>query len=422
MHRFISSAASSSSGRAERPAAASSSSSSAEQPATSLRSAEPPASPRHSKRIRSMNSAATTEHSAEQPAVIRGSVGVWTISASLDQVEVPKHKQTHTRPVPLPFTINAWIMGKYYERRQYLGHGYSKVCYRLTETLVLKLRDQKDQEPDLFRELQATGVYPKVHASAQCQFGYQTWHAWIVEQAKPLDQILRENQTASNVCIPGAVRAMLVAWSCNHILSDNALFNFGMVNDNVVIIDAGSRSGQPQLSRGRFNKKVMTPFWIKAQIVIHPAVIAIHRQEWRRAGDDMVTALQTYETRWQELRSDSRYFSVLNSLEERKSTTAECPHVASVLDSLDTDTLDWLTQEYLWGDVAEYGRSSDGYTRQQDSAYTAAEKLEKLISETHEQRVIHCNNPAEDIVNEDELKVILDAWKMITSNGCAPKP
>jgi hypothetical protein len=47
MHRFISSAASSSSGRAEQPAAASSSCSSAEQPSSSLRSAEQPATPSH---------------------------------------------------------------------------------------------------------------------------------------------------------------------------------------------------------------------------------------------------------------------------------------------------------------------------------------------------------------------------------------
>ena len=61
--------------------------------------------------------------------------------------------------------------------------------------------------------------------------------------------------------------------------------------------------------------------------------------------------------------------------------------------------------------MAEYGPSSDGYTRQQDSSYTAAQKLEQLISETHEQRVIHCNNPAEDILNEDKLKVVLNASK-----------
>ena len=82
-----------------------------------------------------------------------------------------------------------------------------------------------------------------------------------------------------------------------------------------------------------------------------------------------------------------------------------------MIDSIDTDTLDWFTRTYLWGNVPKYGRSSDGYTRQQDSAYTAAEKLEQLIEATHAQRLIHCNSPAEDIVNEDKLKVILDARK-----------
>ena len=49
-----------------------------------------------------MNSAATTEHSAEQPAVSSGSAAEWTISASFDQVEVPRNKKTHvTRRVPL---------------------------------------------------------------------------------------------------------------------------------------------------------------------------------------------------------------------------------------------------------------------------------------------------------------------------------
>ena len=132
-----------------------------------------------------------------------------------------------------------------------------------------------------------------------------------------------------------AVRAMLVASSCHHILSDNALFN----------------------------TKVMTRFWSQADTVIHPDYIATHREDRQMAGHDMVTALRCYETLWQELRSDSRSLSVLNSLEERKSTTAECPHVASVLDSLDAETLHWLTQKYLSEDVSQYGPSGDGYTR-----------------------------------------------------------
>ncbi len=67
MKRFMFPAASSSSARAPPPADVSSSVGSAEQPATSLRS-------------------------AKQPAVIRGSAANWTISASLNQVEVPKKR------------------------------------------------------------------------------------------------------------------------------------------------------------------------------------------------------------------------------------------------------------------------------------------------------------------------------------------
>ena len=77
-----------------------------------------------------------------------------------------------------------------------------------------------------------------------------------------------------------------------------------MVKDNVVIIDAGSRSGQPQQSRGWFNKKVMKQFWTKAEDVLHPDIVEMHRKEWRGAGHDMVTALQAYEAKWQKLRSE----------------------------------------------------------------------------------------------------------------------
>ena len=101
--------------------------------------------------------------------------------------------------------------------------------------------------------------------SGQCWRLVKIWHAWVVEQAKPLDKILKENPAASNVCIPGAVRAMLIANFNYHILSDNALFKFGMVDGNVVIIDAGSRFGEPELKRFTFNTKVIRPFWSKKQ-------------------------------------------------------------------------------------------------------------------------------------------------------------
>ena len=329
---------------------------------------------------------------------------------------MPKDKQTHSRDLPLPFTIDAVVQGKYYSGAQYLGHGQSKVCYSLTDAVVLKLCEESDQEPKLFQEHQESGVYPVVHASGQCRVEdhegprLETWHAWVVDKAKPLDQILKENLHASNVCIPGAIRSMLTAYFMKHILSDNALFNFGMVKGKVVIIDAGSRCNQPLISKGEFNRKVMRRFWAKAQTVVHPDMLTVYKQMWQ-AEQRMDTALKIFETEWQKVFNNERTASVLNSLEGRTPTASACPHVASVMDSLDTETLDWITREYLWDKLANYGRSDDGYTRRQDRVYTAAEKLEHLISETQARRKIHCNNPAQDILDENELKDILDAWK-----------
>ena len=358
------------------------------------------------------NCSTQRSNSAEQPAE------QWTIWASREQVKVPKDKQTHTRPLSLPCTIDGWIMGKSYRQAQYAGHGQSKTVYRLTDKLVLKLCKKTDQEPALFQALQASGVYPMVHASCQCQVfnsaerPAQTWHAWVMDYAKPLDQILKEYPATSNVCILGAIRAMVTAHSRGHLLSDNALFNFGMVQDNVVIIDAGSRPKTPPITRGELNKSVMTKFWSKAQTLVQPAELEVHREQWRSAGWDMHTVLQTYQERWQNLCNAEQPFPVLNSLEVLNSTLSACPHVASVLDSLDWETLDWLTQTYLWDEVPQYGRSSDGYTRlHQDRQWTAAEKLEQLISETFARRAYHCDHPAEDILEEDKVKVILDSWK-----------
>ena len=128
-----------------------------------------------------MSNAASTKQSAEQPVEQWSSAATWSlnsaeqpaekcnISASRYQAEVPTHKQTHMRPLPLPFTIDACILGKYYKQRQYVGHGQSKICYSLTDTLILKLCEKRDEEPKLFQELQASGVYPRSTHQANAQ-------------------------------------------------------------------------------------------------------------------------------------------------------------------------------------------------------------------------------------------------------------
>ena len=224
----------------------------------------------------------------------------WTICPSNEQMPVPKDKQTHTRTMPLPFTIDGWIMGEYYVKAQYAGHGQSKVGYRLTDKLVLKLCDKEDQEPKVFRELQESCVYPKIYGACQCQVlnhaGWllKTWHAWVSEYAKPLDQILQENLATSNFCILGAVHAMLTGHSRGHVLSDNSFFNFGLLPDNIVIIDAGSCTNTSPMTKGKFNTQVMRPFWSKAQTLVQPEKLTTYRTHWEFAPEDMLITLQTY--------------------------------------------------------------------------------------------------------------------------------
>ena len=74
-----------------------------------------------------------------------------------------------------------------------------------------------------------------------------------------------------------------------------------------------------------------------------------------------------------------------NLLEEFfNSQTSACPHAVSLQPEIDEGT--------LWGDAAHYGYSDDGRRRYQSGrVYTAAEKLEELIVETHARRVRHCS-------------------------------
>ena len=62
--------------------------------------------------------------------------------------------------------------------------------------------------------------------------------------------------------------------------------------------------------------------------------------------------------------------------------------------------------------MAQYGYSDDGRRRLQSGrVYTAAEKLEELIEETHARRVNYCCDPARDIVQDNDVQRMLNEWK-----------
>ena len=179
----------------------------------------------------------------------------WQIRASM--VQNAEQQWTHTRRPPLPATLDAYVCGCHF-RALYRGHGAFKVAYLLEAVhpndghplagKVLKLCKEADPEPKLFAEHGLSGVYPRILAAAPvfeldsvaqpvCQ-----WNGWITDLAVPLDQALRQpglSREAAGRCIVGAVRCMLRAARHGHRVDDAPLWNFGVLEGEVVIIDSG---------------------------------------------------------------------------------------------------------------------------------------------------------------------------------------
>ena len=216
------------------------------------------------------NPSTQASNSAEQPAE------PWRIWPSSEQVVVPVFSW-----IPLPFTIDGSIGGSFCHG-QYAGHGLRKMVYLLTNGLILKPCKEKDQEPRLFERLQALGLSPKVHASGRCSAVSSAgqpagiWQAWLCDYAKPLALM---DRAAIKLCIPGAVRAMVKAHAGGHILRDNALSKFGMLQGNVVILSA-SGCESSQMQEGEFTRKVMKQFWSRALFFVLPRDLEEYKQPW----------------------------------------------------------------------------------------------------------------------------------------------
>ena len=82
------------------------------------------------------------------------------------------------------------------------------------------------------------------------------------------------------------------------LLSDNALFNFGKYGDDIVVIDAGSRSTMSgAITKGDFNEQCMKKFWTKVQHAIPGPELDTFRAAWR-AAPDMNSARNTFDRLW----------------------------------------------------------------------------------------------------------------------------
>ena len=107
--------------------------------------------------------------------------------------------------MPLPYAIELTLCGHSYPC-VYLGHGQSKVVYRIGDTpLVLKLTKKKDQEPEVCTQLSwecraaqpALKICPTIYVVGPCEEESlegefkDEWFGWIADLATPLDKYIQ---------------------------------------------------------------------------------------------------------------------------------------------------------------------------------------------------------------------------------------
>ena len=185
---------------------------------------------------------------------------------------------THTRRMPLPFAVELKLCGQSYPCR-YIGHGKSKVVYRIADKpLVLKLTQSFDQEPDVCTQLSLEcsaaqppiKICPTIYVAGPCEEQSEwdefkeEWFAWIAELAIPLDKYMASLTVDHVACLKLALYKQIVAAEHGLVLSDNNLFNLGVLDDTVVIIDTGSRTKVSHaINKGTLNHQAVHKWWNK---------------------------------------------------------------------------------------------------------------------------------------------------------------
>ena len=60
-------------------------------------------------------------------------------------------------------------------------------------------------------------------------------------------------------------------------------------------------------------EKVISKFWSKLSLLIHPSNLEKHRTQWSGVGRDVSTSLTTYDDAWLSIRASSGYMQVVGS-------------------------------------------------------------------------------------------------------------
>ena len=364
-------------------------------------------------------SAVQPQHGYVTPPHIRC---IWTMKPSRYQPPPSEFELTHDRSMPLPFAIDVEIDGKTQACR-YCGHGQSKVVYTLTDepTRVLKLTAKEDQEPHVCQQLArdssaaqpAVKICPTIYAIGRCEeqdlWGKpkRNWCAWLAQYAIPLDKYLQRRNVDCKACLEIALYKQVIAAQHGVLLSDNNLFNFGVVEDTVVIIDVGSRPRQKEaIPKSTMNSKAMKGWFRK--LAWHGKRTASDgcRATWSSCGSLEEVA---------QLLCNTRLCPLSNSVEQPVPSITQAPSVWALLDEdpENHSIIQWLLDYLLWGDklmALKLLQTGETIPLEEEEVQAPHIRLETLIKVTEQRRSKYIKNP-NDILPEHTLKILHDEWK-----------
>ena len=134
------------------------------------------------------------------------------------------------------------------------------------------MRPEYDPEPTLFGKL-PDELCPTVYDHREClvyRNPYpnnaeqpEIWNAWTIAMALPCDQALEVGAISREALVWHTLLGMCLSGICGLLVSDNGLFNFGVLTGRVVLIDAGSRQCEESpLHKTRLTRS-LSRFWSK---------------------------------------------------------------------------------------------------------------------------------------------------------------
>ena len=335
--------------------------------------------------------------------------------------------------MPLPFAMGLVIDDKTYACL-YCGHGKSKVVYKVTDMesakVVLKLTPSKDQEPYVCQELSGLcsavkpdlKICPTIYKIGRCQEQDQRgrpmgqWFAWLAQYVTPLDKYMQRRNVDRKACLKIALYKQVIAAQHGFLLSDNNLFNFGVVDNTVIIIDTGSRTVEPHvIEKSKMNNTSIKKWWYKLRWQCSRGELEECHAIWQLPSLDAV-AQQLCNTHLRNPRN-----KIIRSVEQPAGAITQAPSVWALLreplanDALEppaNDALQWLLEKYLWGSLSSLKllQTGEAVPLEQDEEQPAHIRLQTLMNLTEQKRSKWIKD-TNDILDKKTFKLVYDDWK-----------